>query len=429
MDRASALRILGLDASASPSEVEAAYWALRGHIEVRAEESHSELFRAERAGELRLLDEAIRTVRAYPNAGAGSAGPGRSRALPWLWAWASLSTLLALVLAVLLLVGPSEPPPGSVGAGGGAGIRGDTPVQAVAPAAQPGAGEAPTEAITADTAPGAQALLIAQATLEDTQLEILDESGSQVVRAPADGRSHALAPGSYRLRATNPACPDEWVEEVTLEAGERHEVLASNCADTGWVVVRSNVGGDRVMVDGRSAGSTGPHQHTLSAGEHTVRVTKPGYQPWDGVIVVEAAELVTLRAQLVPSEEEPESPSDDAEPPGADAAASAAADAEIPERDPSMLIASRGWHDSARQWLLARYDLNLSRQLDTPQEIEAIPCTEWLGLERSFDASGLGLPLTRLYGFDGPGWVESSLGVSTRMRDVAYLHMRRCGLR
>jgi len=192
-------------------------------------------------------------------------------------------------------------------------------------------------------------------------------------------------------------------------------------------VGRSNVGGDRVLVDERSAGSTGPHRHRLSVGEHTVRVTKPGYKDWEGVVVVEPAELVTLRAELVPDENATQAARD------ADATsvamASAGEDAPLRERDDSMLRASRGWHDSAMQWLLARYDLNLSRQLDTPQEIEAIPCTEWLGLERSFDASGLGLPLTRLYGFNGSGWVEGSLGVSTRMRDVAYLHMKRCGLR
>ena len=88
-----------------------------------------------------------------------------------------------------------------------------------------------------------------------------------------------------------------------------------------------------------------------------------------------------------------------------------------------------GWHQEAKQWLLARYDEDRSGEIDSRGELEEVPCQEWLGLEQSHDASGLGLSLTRFYGFDGDGWKDDALGIDSSVRDIAYKRMRECGLR
>jgi hypothetical protein len=88
-----------------------------------------------------------------------------------------------------------------------------------------------------------------------------------------------------------------------------------------------------------------------------------------------------------------------------------------------------GWHQEAMQWLLARYDDDRSGLLDSAAELGGIPCDQWLSLEQSYDESGLGLSLTRFYGFDGERWRTNALGVGDEVRDVAYQRMKECGLR
>lgn len=47
------------------------------------------------------------------------------------------------------------------------------------------------------------------------------------------------------------------------------------------LIVRSNVFGDTVTIDGKPMGATGPAAHTLTPGEHTVRVEKEGFEPFE----------------------------------------------------------------------------------------------------------------------------------------------------
>ena len=63
-------------------------------------------------------------------------------------------------------------------------------------------------------------------------------------------------------------------------------------------MIRSNVAGDRVAIDARPVGGSGPTRHAVSVGEHRILVQKEGYVTWEGVTRVKPAQLVTLRAQL-----------------------------------------------------------------------------------------------------------------------------------
>ena len=88
-----------------------------------------------------------------------------------------------------------------------------------------------------------------------------------------------------------------------------------------------------------------------------------------------------------------------------------------------------GWHQQATQWLLARYDADRSGTLDTPAEVESVPCDDWLGLATTHAGAGLGLSLVRFFGFDGNDYKTGALGIDPSMRDVAYRRMSACGVR
>jgi hypothetical protein len=116
------------------------------------------------------------------------------------------------------------------------------------------------------------------------------------------------------------------------------------------------------------------------------------------------------------------------EPPAPDGAA--AADEPLPpERVQALREGYTGWHTAVRQRMLARWDEDGSGRLDREEEARAIPCSEWRELERSYDQGGLAVPMSRLYGFDGSGWVEGALGFTFPAREAAFARMRECGLR
>nr|VFJ42546.1 MAG: Formylglycine-generating enzyme, required for sulfatase activity, contains SUMF1/FGE domain [Candidatus Kentron sp. DK] len=64
------------------------------------------------------------------------------------------------------------------------------------------------------------------------------------------------------------------------------------------LIVRSNVTGDTVFLDDRPAGPTSPEPHRLAPGEHTVRVEKEGFLPFETRITLTAGGKETLRAHL-----------------------------------------------------------------------------------------------------------------------------------
>jgi len=69
---------------------------------------------------------------------------------------------------------------------------------------------------------------------------------------------------------------------------------------TGKLIVRSNVSGDTVTIDGKPLGPTGATPHTLAPGEHTIRVEKPGFEPFETRITLSAGGEETVRAHLPP---------------------------------------------------------------------------------------------------------------------------------
>ena len=66
------------------------------------------------------------------------------------------------------------------------------------------------------------------------------------------------------------------------------------------LIVRSNVSGDTVYLDGKAMGPTGAVPHILSPGEHTIRVEKQGFEPFETKITLTAGTKKTIRARLMP---------------------------------------------------------------------------------------------------------------------------------
>jgi hypothetical protein len=416
IDRASALRILGQPEGAAKAEIRSAYWRLRAHIEERAFRSSAPAFLAAREAELRDLEEALGIL--LPDAGGGKGGGARSAGgmRPWVVAWALLATVAALGLAARLWTGSGEKGPRVLATGAGpGGSEGGFAVaspgqQALAAAAGPAQGEVESA--------GERARLVARANVPDARLEISDaDEGRLVAEGLADETAYWLAPGSYALRVQHPDCADPWSKQLTVKAGENHELAPQTCRHTGWVVVRSNLNEDALLIDGREVGHTGPERHALEAGEHEIQVVKRGFEPWEGVVEVRGGKQLTLRTLLESAEREEQrsAPPQRAAAPGA-----------LDPSDPSELTRR---HDAMTHYLLSRYDADRSGLLDTPEEVRSIPCEDWLGLERAVGNSTLGLSLIRMYGFHGERWMENALGVATPVREVAHQSMTGCGLR
>lgn len=409
LDRARALQILGLSEAADASEIRTAYGALRAHVEARFQDSEREVFRAKRRNELLDLEAALRVL------GSSATPPVTPR---WVLGWAVAATILALAAWIAYfstsegVFGPTVLVAGTAEGGEGSGGF----------AIDAGAEDVDGEAGTGDVAPaGERAKLVAKSPVEAARLEVWTRGEVRELAAEgaADDTVYWLAPGAYALRVSHEDCETAWERDLDARGGDEHSFEPEPCKDTGWLVVQSNVAQDELSIDGESVGATGAQQHQLPVGEHEVRVAKPGYRAWEGIIDVQPGRVLGIRPRLQRSAK--------AAPPPAQRRPSVAAAAPRERARDSRLDES--WHEQARQWLLSRYDLDRSGALDSEEELESIPCDRLLGLEASHSQSRLGLTLIRFYGFDGRDWRSGALGIADEVRDLAHTRMTGCGLR
>jgi len=391
MDRATALHVLGLPPDASRRRVRRAYGRMRSHLMDRALEAPGVAEKTARLAEIQALENALASDLWAPS------GISRVRLAA---AGASLAAGLGLVAWALL------------GRGGPATVPEPPPVTPEPPVAE---SEPP--------APPEPAALAVRSPVEGASFRLTRRDAppdeAPLASGPADGTFAEFAlpagqPVPLVLQVTHPDCGEGARREVELRPGERREVEAQPCPDTGWLVVRSNVGGDRLSVDGRAFGPTSPERHPLRVGDYALRVEKPGYGAWSDFVRIAPGEVLTRRARLAP-----EAPTD---------LASAAA-SRVAAQMPSERGGTHDWFDSVSRWMVAHHDTDGTGLIDTPQEVAGIPCATFQALEMSYETGGLGAPMSRLYGFDGSRWVPGALGFDVRVRDQAYERMRACGLR
>ncbi len=430
--------LLGLSETASRDAVEGAYWRLRGHIEERIRASRDPGFVRARQDELEQLHRALLAIPGATAAEIGRSDAATRRTPRWLIAWAAFAIPLTALLGTLVLL--------------------DRVAESPSTAQPPGDGNADL-IVTADPA---EADLVVT-TGDDARV---------VLSVPADGTPQRLAAGRYALSVQHADCPDTWQLTIDLEPDEQRSYAPKICVGEGRMIVRSNVSGDRVRIDGVDAGSTGATIHTLRVGRHSVTIDKEGHTPWSGDVEIATGSEIKLNAELAalgsrPAAAEPAPP---APPPSAAPSASpapartaqaapggGAAPATLPTPPPAPAAAgrpqevaagmitpngtgrpipprtgkggSKSWHDAVKQDLISRFDRNGSGSLDTPEEIDAIPCESWQKIEQSYETGGLVVTMTNLYGFDGSEAPANTLGVTAAVRDHTYARMKTCGLK
>ena len=389
--------VLGLPASAASDQLLARAQRLRSHIEERIAEATSESIASARRSEVERLREGLEWEALA--SGKGSRG---------LWIGRGLAFALGAALASAILIGIGGLP------------------------------NPDTEA--ALNTPGRISVVGSPA---GAIWRLIDPADDRVLgEHRADGMGHAFSPGGYRLEVAHADCPDEWLREITLLAGAEQDYAPELCQGLGEVVVEASAEGARLQIDGMDVGSTGAEAYVLSAGPHTIRVEKTGFAPWKGEIQVEADARLNLRADLAPgpSSEKSEtapalgSPSPPAAPEPTPARIASGSPADPSggtrgRRERTGKGGSKSWHDAVKHQLVIDYDRNGSRSLDTPEEIQGIPCPVLLNLEASYETGGLAVGMIHLYGFDGSAAPANTLGVTSAMRGYAYDRMKDCGLR
>lgn len=351
--------------------------------------------------------------------------------------------------------------------------------------------------IAEPSAPGGEippAVLIMLSRPQDADLRVRGADTEELLlKLSGIDATLQLKPGEYEVEVSREDCPDVWIRSIQLEPGETRRYEPSICLGAGELVVRSNVTGDRVVIDGFDVGSTRLEPHLLGVGDHEVRVSKSGYLPFEGKVRIRPDQRTELRAELETKRGQGAGTSN----PTAGAAAKDAAGSQTPgppsspgrpasqktavlpfEIEPSDvpppisakelgrslegirtaaaadLLAPGGldgeavpfqkspisfgpdsvdggsttWHDRIRARMLSEFDADGSGEIDRDGETESIPCSFWQATERSFDEGGLGISMSRLYGFDGSEWHPDALGFAREQRGLAFERMRVCGL-
>jgi PEGA domain len=296
--------------------------------------------------------------------------------------------------------------------------------------------------------------------LPGATLQVFDSDRAEVLaEQPAEGAQIDLEPGRYALEVRREDCPEAWTRSVFLEPDSVQRYAPAICEGHGQLVVRANTETDRLRIDDYDVGHTGIRAHRLTVGDHTIRVDKTGFRPFEARVRIRADEAVELRADLTPlGEAEAKAgrpmPVTKVAPSRAPAAAAQGFSKqelmgaiEAPQLEPADLgLPKRGdflareglpampdggstaWHDRVAGELRQRFDRDGSGEIDRLDESEAISCSVWQEIERDFKRGGLGLSMAHYFGFDGSQWHPGALSVSRAHRSAVYAKMRECGL-
>ncbi|VFM94970.1 MAG: WD40 repeat [Candidatus Kentron sp. G] len=109
--------------------------------------------------------------------------------------------------------------------------------------------------------------------------------------------THALAPGEYRLRVARVGY-QPFETKVRLAAGESLRLPVRLAPRPARLTVRSNVVEDRLFIDDKPVGATGPESHELPPGKHAIRVEKAGFDPFETEIELLPGGRETVSATL-----------------------------------------------------------------------------------------------------------------------------------
>ncbi|WNG20049.1 PEGA domain-containing protein [Cystobacter fuscus] len=105
--------------------------------------------------------------------------------------------------------------------------------------------------------------------------------------------------GEHTVVVRKPGYRD-FSKRLTFKAGERTEVAVSLEATAGFVSVKADIAGARVLVDGEERGRTPLEDLLLSAGSHEIVVEQEGFRPESQRIAVRAGKEYTVNFNLRP---------------------------------------------------------------------------------------------------------------------------------
>jgi hypothetical protein len=299
------------------------------------------------------------------------------------------------------------------------------------------------------------ARLILTGRMPGATLRIMDADRAEVfVQTEAEGASVELLEGRYALDVGREDCPDVWTRSQYFEAGATYRFEPLLCNEGGRLTLVSNTPGDRLQVDGVDLDPRQAEPHMLAVGDHTVRVEKKGYEPYEARIQMGPDQDIELHVELAvkgkQGAESAQGPPPGITPPTFNPSKPVQPvpfdlgdlKQEIVPQDlrarPSQLLrtslegvipgGSTVWHDRISRELVDRFDSDQSGLIDRVEEGEAVSCALWQEIEGEFERGGLGLSMARYYGFDGTEWHPKALGFSRSIRSAAYAKMKECKL-
>jgi hypothetical protein len=140
--------------------------------------------------------------------------------------------------------------------------------------------------------------------MEGTVVEILDPAGAAVY---IDGEARGIvpviltdiAPGRHSIRLSLEGFQD-WSKKVNVVKDVVNTVSARlTPIQTGSISIQSTPEGASIILDGKETGNTTPSiLSPIDAGEHTLRLTCPGYAPWEKTVEVRSNAMVHIIANL-----------------------------------------------------------------------------------------------------------------------------------
>ena len=111
-----------------------------------------------------------------------------------------------------------------------------------------------------------------------------------------------VSAGSHTIKITKSGYKDH-TETVTVTAGETKTVIAEMDIETGSIYVTSDPSVASIYLDDNYEGTTPKTISGVSAGSHTIKITKSGYKDHTETVTVTAGETTSVSAPLVPLKE------------------------------------------------------------------------------------------------------------------------------
>ncbi|MET0403111.1 MAG: PEGA domain-containing protein [Cystobacter sp.] len=127
-----------------------------------------------------------------------------------------------------------------------------------------------------------------------TRVLVDDRDVGAVTKAPIE-----VEPGEHVVVVRKPGYRD-FSRRINVKAGESAELAVSLEATAGFVSVKADIAGARVLVDGEERGRTPVDGLLLSAGSHEIVVQHEGFRPESQRIAVRAGKEYSVNFNLRP---------------------------------------------------------------------------------------------------------------------------------